>query len=260
MTAITLDQVDLTYQSRAGAVPALAGLDLSIVPGSFVSILGPSGCGKSTIIKLVSGLLAPTAGTVLVNGQRVNGPQKGIGIVFQKPTLLPWKSVLNNILVAAYGRGADHGAARTRAAELVRMVQLAGFENHSPHELSGGMQQRVGLARALMHDPSVLLMDEPFAALDALTREEMSLELMRLWSQDEKTVIFVTHSIPEAVFLSDRVIVLSPRPARIVDDVEISLPRPRTLQTMESPGFNRLCTYLRQRLLAAGTPKTEAAA
>lgn len=253
--AIALDDVALTYRGQAGTTDALSQLDLKVATGTFVAILGPSGCGKSTIIKLVSGLIPPSSGSVLLGGKPVSGPQRDVGIAFQKPTLLPWKSVLQNILVAA-PRAAERTAIAARARELIHLVHLHGFENHYPNELSGGMQQRVALARALLLDPPVLLMDEPFAALDALTREQMSLELLKLWGQHEKTVLFVTHSIPEAVFLSDRVVVLSPRPARVVEDIAITLPRPRDLRTMASAEFGGLCNHLRERLLAtAGFPQ-----
>jgi NitT/TauT family transport system ATP-binding protein len=185
---------------------------------------------------------------VSVAGSRVTAPHPEVGIVFQQPTLLPWKSVQDNIMVPVRARGGHAGEARERVRELIALVNLAGFERNYPHELSGGMQQRVALARALMHDPPVLVMDEPFAALDALTRELMMLELQRLWSVQKKTVLFVTHSIQEAVFLSDRVVVLSPRPARITNDVPIALPRPRTLATLMEPAFARACDTLRQEL------------
>jgi NitT/TauT family transport system ATP-binding protein len=259
MSAIALESVSLTYRGQAGTTRALSQLDLSIEAGTFVALVGPSGCGKSSIVKLVSGLLPPSAGSVKLDGKPVSGPQRQVGIAFQKPTLLPWKSTLQNILVAA-PRGADRTSISARTRELLRLVHLEGFERHYPHELSGGMQQRVALARALLLDPAVLLMDEPFAALDALTREQMSLELLKLWGQQEKTVLFVTHSIPEAVFLSDRVIVLSPRPARVVEDIAISLPRPRGLDTMAGAPFGALCNHLRQRLLETTGMQQELAA
>jgi NitT/TauT family transport system ATP-binding protein len=248
-SAIALEDVALVYRGQAATTEALRELNLDVQAGSFVAIIGPSGCGKSTLIKLVSGLIPPSAGRVRLGARTVRGPQRDVGIVFQKPTLLPWKSVTQNILVAA-PRDVDRQSMGARARELIELVRLKGFEGHYPHELSGGMQQRVALARALLLDPQVLLMDEPFAALDALTREQMSLELLRLWGQREKTVLFVTHSIPEAVFLADRVIVLSPRPARVAEDIPIPLARPRDLTTMASAEFGALCNHLRQRLLA----------
>jgi len=259
MSAIALDKVSLTYRGQAGMTHAIAQLDLRIEAGTFVALIGPSGCGKSSIVKLASGLIPPSAGTVTLGGKPVSGPQRQVGIAFQKPTLLPWKTALQNILVAA-PRGAEHAAIDTRTRELIRLVRLEGFERHYPHELSGGMQQRVALARALLLDPAVLLMDEPFAALDALTREQMSLELLKLWGQQDKTVLFVTHSISEAVFLSDRVVVLSPRPARVVEDIAIPLARPRDLATMGSAPFGTLCNHLRQRLLETTGVQQELAA
>jgi len=248
--AVLLERLHVTYATAAGPIPAVADLSLAIEAGSFVSVLGPSGCGKSTLIKVISGLLAPSAGRVELNGAPVTGPRPDVGIVFQQPTLLPWKTVLDNVLVPLRARKAPREEAIARAEELIALVKLKGFERNYPFELSGGMQQRVALARALIHDPPVIVMDEPFAALDALTREQMSLELQRLWSHSRKTVLFVTHSISEAVFLSDRVIVLSPRPARIVKDIRISLPRPRTTATMADAAFAAACDELRRQLYA----------
>jgi NitT/TauT family transport system ATP-binding protein len=247
-TALAFDGLDVVYNTAAGKIPAVGGLSLHVPQGTFLSILGPSGCGKSTLIKVAAGLLPPSRGEVSVAGSRVTAPHPDVGIVFQQPTLLPWKTVEDNILVPVRARGGNRDEAGARARELIALVKLSGFERNYPHELSGGMQQRVALARALMHDPPVLVMDEPFAALDALTREQMMLELQRLWSVARKTVLFVTHSIQEAVFLSDRVVVLSPRPARITTDIEIALPRPRTLATMMEPAFATACDALRQEL------------
>ena len=247
-TALAFDGLDVVYNTAAGKIPAVDGLSLHVPQGTFLSILGPSGCGKSTLIKVAAGLLPPSRGEVSVAGSRVTAPHPDVGIVFQQPTLLPWKTVEDNILVPVRARGGNRDEARARARELIALVKLSGFERNYPHELSGGMQQRVAIARALMHDPPVLVMDEPFAALDALTREQMMLELQRLWSVARKTVLFVTHSIQEAVFLSDRVVVLSPRPARIRTDIEIALPRPRTLATMMEPAFATACDALRQEL------------
>jgi len=247
-TALAFDGLDVVYNTAAGKIPAVDGLSLHVPQGTFLSILGPSGCGKSTLIKVAAGLLPPSRGEVSVAGSRVTAPHPDVGIVFQQPTLLPWRTVEDNILVPVRARGGNRDEARARARELIALVKLSGFERNYPHELSGGMQQRVAIARALMHDPPVLVMDEPFAALDALTREQMMLELQRLWSVARKTVLFVTHSIQEAVFLSDRVVVLSPRPARITTDIEIALPRPRTLTTMMEPAFATACDALRQEL------------
>jgi NitT/TauT family transport system ATP-binding protein len=244
--ALQVRGLDLTYASSRGPVQALKQLDFNVEGGAFVSVLGPSGCGKSTLLKLASGLIKPSAGSIDLLGRRVEGPRPEVGIVFQQPTLLPWKSVLENTLVPTRAMKADVASARNRALALLDMTGLTAFANHYPHELSGGMQQRVGIVRALVHDPALLLMDEPFAALDAMTREHMMVELQRLWRTTSKSVLFITHSIPEAVFLSDRVLVMSPRPGRIVRSLEIDLPRPRTLETMGEPRFASLSHELRQ--------------
>jgi NitT/TauT family transport system ATP-binding protein len=223
-------------------------LSLTVESGSFVSILGPSGCGKSTLLQVVAGLLRPSEGDVKLFGHAVDGPSTNIGMVFQQPTLLPWRTARDNILIPARARGLDMTKARKRADELIDLVRLTGFADRYPHELSGGMQQRVGIARALLHGPEVLLMDEPFAALDALTREKMSLDLLDFWSMTKRTVLFVTHSVQEATFLSDRVIVLSQRPAKIMVDMVIDLPRPRSLKTLASPEFASQSDTLRRAL------------
>ncbi|MGE0661264.1 MAG: ABC transporter ATP-binding protein [Reyranellaceae bacterium] len=241
--------VSLVYASRSGAVPALDGLDFELEPNAFVSVLGPSGCGKSTLLKLVSGLLKPSAGTIRLAGSEVTGPRRDVGIVFQQPTLLPWKTVLENVLAPIRAMGMDVARGRERAMALLTMMKLDSFARHHPHELSGGMQQRVGIARGLIHDPAVILMDEPFAALDAMTREAMMGELQRIWMETGKTVLFITHSIPEAVFLSDRILVLSPRPGRVLHEVEVDLPRPRSIETMADPRFVALANDLRQKFV-----------
>ncbi|ARP94478.1 ABC transporter ATP-binding protein [Bordetella genomosp. 13] len=239
-------RLSLVYRTRRGAIEALRDVDLRIGAGEFVTLLGPSGCGKSTLLKIAAGLLAPTSGVMEITGEPVRGPRPDIGIAFQKPTLLPWKTVLANVIVPAETLGQDLGRARERARALLDLMGLSAFADNYPNELSGGMQQRVGLARMLLRDPRLLLMDEPFSALDALTREHLSLELQRVWMRDQKSVMFITHSIPEAVFLSDRVLVMSPRPGRIVEDFRIDLPRPRTLDTMATPEFTEACRHLRQ--------------
>jgi NitT/TauT family transport system ATP-binding protein len=243
---LQMTDVSVSYPTRAGEIHALQDVALSVGSGEFVSILGPSGCGKSTLLKVAAGLLKPTRGTVSLGGLTVAGPRTDVGVAFQKPLLLPWKTVRDNILlpvraaqlpVAGYGQRCDH---------LLEMMGLSEFANNYPRELSGGMQQRAGLARMLIQDPSVLLMDEPFAALDAMTREGLSLELQRIWMTDMKSVLFITHSIAEAVFLSDRVLVMSARPGRVVEALDIDLPRPRTLETMNAPAFVDACSHLRQ--------------
>ena len=236
------------YRTTHSPITALEGLSLDIGKGEFVSVLGPSGCGKSTLLKLVAGLHPPTSGRITLDGIEVNGPRRDVGVVFQQPTLLPWRTVLNNVLVPARALRLDSAQARTKALELLSLVGLARFADNYPHELSGGMQQRVALVRGLVHEPSVLLMDEPFAALDALTREHMNLELQRIWMAKGKSALFITHSIPEAVFLSDRVIVLSSRPGRVIQEEQVNIPRPRSIETMANAAFGELCTRLRTLL------------
>ena len=240
--------VSLVYRTRRGTIAALEELDLSIRQGEFLSLIGPSGCGKSSFLKIAAGLLPSTGGSITLDGAPVSGPRKEVGVVFQRPTLLPWKSVLQNVLLPAETLRLDIETARARAAELLELVDLEAFADNYPGELSGGMQQRVGIARALIHDPAVLLMDEPFAALDALTRERMMLELQDIWMATGKSVLFITHSIPEAVFLSDRVAVMSQRPGRVVREHEVGAVRPRDLATMADQSFNDVCHRLRSEL------------
>jgi NitT/TauT family transport system ATP-binding protein len=226
---IGLDRVGMTYQAASGPVEALAGISLSVGAGEFVSLVGPSGCGKSTLLRIVAGLRPATVGTVTVAGRAVRAPIPDIGMVFQ-----------------AELAGKDAGALQARAEQLLDMAGLKGFDDKLPRELSGGMQQRAALCRALLLDPPLLLMDEPFGALDAMTRDDMALELLRIWGERDlarearKTVLFVTHSISEAVFLSDRVVVMSPRPGRIAADLLIDLPRPRTVELRASEAFGKL--------------------
>jgi len=240
------EDLAVTYGGSRGAVTALKNLTLRVDTGEFVSVLGPSGCGKSTLIRVFSGLLIPSAGRALLKGIPIARPRGDVGIVFQQPTLLPWKTVLENVLVPARALGQDLPAARARALELLRLVGLEKFQGNMPKELSGGMQQRVGIARSLIHDPEVLLMDEPFSALDTMTRDHMGLELQRIWMATRKSALFITHSIPEAVFLSDRVAVMSARPGTIVEEFRIELPRPRTLDTMADGRFIEYCKELRK--------------
>ena len=235
---ISVSDLEKTYVTRGRAlIPALAGICLDIHTGEFVTIVGQSGCGKTTLLKILAGLIPCSSGTVSLRGRPVNGPSRDIGIVFQDPVLLPWRTVLHNVLLPAQVLRLDARASHARATGLLRLVGLEGFEDKYPHELSGGMRQRVAIARALIHDPSLLLMDEPFGALDAMTREFMNLELLRIWQQSGKTIIFITHSIPEAVFLADRVVVLSARPGRVQEIVSVDLPRPRDLDIMASDEF-----------------------
>jgi NitT/TauT family transport system ATP-binding protein len=252
--AIAIANVDVTYGvGGPEPVKALLGIDLEIPDGAFVSLVGPSGCGKSTLLKVVADLMAPTHGNVTVGGTPPrNLRQAGrIGLVFQQANLMPWLKVTDNIgllrdLVAR--RGGASREAGTSVEELIRVVGLAGFEAKYPHQLSGGMQQRVALARALALDPAVLLMDEPFAALDEITRDRMAFELMRLWHHYRKTVLFVTHSLAEAVFLSDRVVLMSARPGRIHQTFEIDLPRPRDRETRLTDRFHRIVSELNREL------------
>jgi NitT/TauT family transport system ATP-binding protein len=226
---IRLTGVSRTFTGRSGTVEALHGIDLDVGDGEFVAVLGRSGCGKSTLLRLVAGLLPVTAGEVTMFGDPVTKPRRDIAMMFQKPALLPWRSVLDNVLLPVQIFGGKKAAHLDRAHELLSMTGLAGFEKRLPHELSGGMQQRVALCRSLIASPRVMLMDEPFSALDALTREELSGELQRVHMELGTTIVFVTHSIDEAVLLADRVVVLSPRPGRIREIIDIKIPRPRTL-------------------------------
>ena len=250
-------QLAVTYRSTRGPVPALAGLDATLGQGEFLSVLGPSGCGKSTLLKVVAGLLKPSGGSIRLAGAEITGPRPDIGIVFQQPTLLPWQTVLDNVLLPVRTLGMDIKAGRDKAMGLLKLVGLEKFASHYPHELSGGMQQRVGIARGIIHDPKLLLMDEPFAALDAITREHMMIELQRIWMATGKSVVFITHSIPEAVFLSDRIVVLAARPGRTVKDVPIDLPRPRTLATMADPRFTQAANELRALFDTVARPTEE---
>ncbi len=233
--------VSLTFRPKnRDPVTALQNLSLDIARGEFVSIVGPSGCGKSTFLNILLGLVRPDAGVMELNGRRIEGPGQDRAMVFQEFGLLPWRTVLGNVELGLELKGVDAERRRRRAAELIDMAGLAGFASHYPHELSGGMKQRVGLARALATDPEVLLMDEPFAALDAQTRDLMQSELLQVWEKTQKTVLFVTHSIEEAAYLSDRVIVMSARPGRIKQILTVQLPRPRDYEMRLTPEFNEL--------------------
>ena len=220
----------MTYQSKTGDdIVALHNVDLAIGNQEFITLVGPSGCGKSTLLKLIAYLIEPTCGRLILSGKAHNKPSREIGIVFQDAVLLPWRNVIDNVLLPIEILGLDRSSYRKRAMELLNLVGLQSFENRMPKELSGGMQQRTAICRALIHDPDVLLMDEPFAALDAMTREELGFELMRIWDEHKKSIVFVTHSIPEAILLADRVVVMTPRPGRIAEIIDIDLKRPRTL-------------------------------
>jgi ABC-type nitrate/sulfonate/bicarbonate transport system ATPase subunit/ABC-type nitrate/sulfonate/bicarbonate transport system substrate-binding protein len=247
---IGLENVSLFYPSKNAEVHALDGISLAAADREFVALLGPSGCGKSTLLKLIAGLIPQSSGVIRINGTRISGPTPSIGIVFQSPLLMAWRTVLQNVLLQIEIRNLRVANYRGAAHELIRLVGLEGFEDALPHQLSGGMQQRVGLCRALIHDPDLLIMDEPFGALDAMTRELMNAELQRIWIERQKTVLFITHSISEAVFLADRVLVMSPRPGRIVGEIAVDLPRPRTVATTELPAFVHFTREARRHLNA----------
>jgi len=245
---IEYDKVRKVYNSGQDEVVALEEVSLKVADGEFVTVVGRSGCGKTTLLKLTAGLLAPTAGTITVAGESVRTPLTNIGIVFQAPVLLAWRKTLDNVLLQIEARGLDVAAYRQKALDLLDLTGLKGFEDRYPNELSGGMQQRVSISRALVHDPPLLLMDEPFGALDAITRDEMNLELLRIWGEATKTVFFITHSIAEAVFLGDRVIVMTPRPGRIAEVIDLDLPRPRKTELRDSPEFTTYVRHIRKSL------------
>src|SRR5438067_5024543 len=224
------------YQTPRGSVVALEEIGFTVREGEFVAIVGPSGCGKSTLLKILAGLLPATRGEVRLRSLPVTGPRRDIGVVFQSPVLFPWRTVLENVLLPVDVQRLDRAKHRARALDLLALVGLSGFEERYPWELSGGMQQRVAITRSLIHNPALLLMDEPFGALDAMTRETMNLELQRIWLERRKTVLFVTHSIAEAVFLADRILVMTPRPGRLLDNVDVDLPRPRGPGVIGAPG------------------------
>ncbi|MCW2904863.1 MAG: transporter ATP-binding protein [Streptosporangiaceae bacterium] len=250
--AVDLDHVAVRFRSKKKDVTALQDVSLSVPMGQFVSIVGPSGCGKSTLLKLVAGLLKPSSGHVRLHGDAVAGPRNDIGYVFQRAALLEWRSARRNILLQAEMRHMPGAQARERADELIDMTGLRGFEDSYPHELSGGMQQRVALCRALLHRPPVLLMDEPFGALDALTREQMNIELHRIWRETGTTVLLVTHSISEAVYLSDRVVVMSARPGTVTEIIDVALPPERDYaETVRRPEFTDATAHIRHLLGAA---------
>ena len=253
MTALQMRGVDMTFNPGSGReVSALAGIDLQVEEGEFVSLIGPSGCGKSTLLRLVGDLLSPTGGEVTVNGKPPAQARRDrdYGMVFQSATLLEWRKIRANVELPLEIMEMGAKGRRERADEMLRLVGLEEFADHYPWQLSGGMQQRVSIARALAFEPSLLLMDEPFGALDEMTRERMQAELLRIWSETRTTVIFVTHSIPEAVFLSTRAVIMSPRPGRITRVIDIDLPQPRTSETREEQRFYRLLTEVREGLRA----------
>ena len=249
---ITARGLSKTYFTSSGEVTALKSLDFDICDGEFVSVVGQSGCGKSTLLKVLAGLLPYTAGSVELNGKPLRGPTPEAAVVFQSPVLLPWRTVLDNVLLPIEFRKLPLESYRKSGMDLLAMVGLGEFAQRYPFELSGGMQQRAAIVRALVQDPRLLLMDEPFGALDAMTREQMNLELMRIWGKSRKTVIFITHSIAEAIFLSDRVIAMTARPGTIADVITIDLPRPRDLSVINTERFGRYAAKLRSLLDAQG--------
>jgi NitT/TauT family transport system ATP-binding protein len=232
---------------RFDTVTALDNVSLDIRQGEFCAIVGPSGCGKSTLMRIVAGL-EPAEGEVRIAGVQVRGPHPDVGVVFQNAVLLPWKTTRENIAFQFQMRAWDPRPYAERIDALIRLAGLSGFENHLPHQLSGGMQQRVSICRALVHDPALLLLDEPFGALDAMTRETMNVELQRIWMESRKTVMMITHGISEAVFLADRVHVMTPRPGRLAATLEVDLPRPRNADTVENPRFRQIAREIRGML------------
>jgi len=246
--------VGKTFGEGDGAVTALEGIDLQIQAGEFVSLIGPSGCGKSTLLRLIGNLTSPSTGTIQVNAKPARRARldRDYGMVFQAPVLMDWRTVSKNIELPLEIMGWQPAQRAARSAELLKLIELDGFQDRHPWQLSGGMQQRVAIARALAFDPKLLLMDEPFGALDEMTRERMNLELMRIWGRTRTTVVFVTHSIPEAVFLSTRVVVMSARPGRISTVIDIDLPQPRTVETRETEHYFELVTRVREALRQRG--------
>jgi len=240
------------FTSNGSIVEALGGLDFEVPDNQFLAVVGPSGCGKSTLLMIIAGLTSPTAGRVFIDGKQITGPHTELGIVFQNHVLLDWLTTLENVLFQTDMRRLPRSVYEPRARDLLRMVSLEGFENRRPYELSGGMKQRASICRALLHDPPLLLMDEPFGALDALTRDQLCIDLEKIWLKGRKTVIFVTHSVAEAVQLADRVIVMTPRPGRIYRDLTIDLPRPRYSESLGKPEYQALVDQIKLYFMEQG--------
>ena len=251
---LVADGIQHVYRSGQGELLALDGVGLAVEQGEFVSIVGPSGCGKSTLLRILGGLLVPTRGTVHLDGQPLSAPRRQVSYVFQKVNLMPWRTVLRNVTLPLEVAGVSRPAAEQRAQELLDLVGLDGFGGAYPRELSGGMAQRVAIARALVGEPEVLLLDEPFGSLDALSREQMNLELLRIWRARRVTAIMVTHDLQEAIFLADRVLVMSPRPGSIYAEVAVDLPRPRTLEVMYTEFFGALSRQVREAIGFSNEP------
>ena len=245
---VSVTNLRKVYRTGAESVEAVSQVSFSVPRGQFVAILGPSGCGKSTLLMMVGGLETVTSGSIEIGGTPMTGPRTDIGVMFQDPTLLPWKSALDNVLFPIRVLKRPLADYRARARDLLAMVGLQDFERKKPHQLSGGMRQRVAICRTLVSDPDVLLMDEPFSALDAISRDEMNELLLDLWQQFTKTALFVTHSIREAVLLADRVLVMTRRPATIVEDLAVPFARPRSMALGENREFNEICRHLRERI------------
>ena len=253
MALIDVRHLEKTYRTvRQGDVHALQDVSFSVDDGEFIAIVGPSGCGKSTMLKILAGLLPRTSGSATLAGTPMDAPSAAVGMVFQAPVLLPWRTIYDNVTFPVEVRRQPAASYRQRALDLLALVGLADFADRYPHELSGGMQQRAAIVRALVQDPKVLLMDEPFGALDAMTREQMNLELLRIWEQHRKTVLFVTHSITESIFLADRVLVMTPRPGRLAEILTIDLPRPRRLEMINSDAFGVYARRVRALLQTKG--------
>jgi NitT/TauT family transport system ATP-binding protein len=243
---IEIAGVSKTYRTRDGEVPSLRPIDVTINDGEFVVIVGPSGCGKTTLLRMIAGLLPPSEGEIRIEGRAVTRPHRDVGIVFQSALLLPWRNVFRNVMMPVEVKRLPREPYAARARALLKLVGLAGFEGKFPWQLSGGMQQRAAICRALVHDPKIVLMDEPFGALDAMTRERMNVELQRIQRETRKTVFLITHSIPEAVFLADRVLVMSERPGAIAATYDVPLARPRSLDVMADPVFVELTQTIRR--------------
>ena len=248
---IRLQNLNKIYRTKNGSVEAVVDVNLDIKKSEFVAIVGPSGCGKTTILKMVAGLVPYTSGSITIDGKPVTKPQTDVGIVFQDSIMLDWRDVLSNVMLQIDIRKMDRAKFQSVALDLLQKTGLDGFEKKKPYELSGGMRQRVSICRALVHDPPLLLFDEPFGALDALTREQISMDIQKLWMEKRKTALHITHSIPEAVLLADRVVVMSPRPGRIVEIIDIDLPRPRRLDKLP-PQFNAYAEHIRDLFKSAG--------
>ena len=248
MAILTVSKVHKRYRTSSRDLHALDDISLAVDTGEFVTLVGPSGCGKSTLLKIVGGLVERTAGDVVFKGEAVRGPRRDIGIMFQTPVLFDWRTALENVMLPTEVLGLDRNESLRRARAALALVDLAGFEESYPSQLSGGMQQRVSLSRVLVYEPDLLLMDEPFGALDEFTRERLNLEIQRIWMQSRKTIIFVTHNIAEAVFLSDQILVMTPRPGRLARVVRVPFPRPREIRLMKSPEFASLVFEIREVL------------